>query len=188
MEGTYQFCWIVGSKTCTPCSTSQCTTIGSITSSPSSPSKVSFNMTILDGDGNPMTIASPFVVGWVYVGLFGGFVLVSGVIALIFQKETSSPSIDSSRYSSHPRGHFAAGRFFEQTCGRTILLSRDCWHLGFGWRDSGDCLPNRHFHHPRENGTYSGSARNSPHQWFLNILGWDPAHTFPGPLSDSHNL
>jgi len=52
-------------------------------------------MTILDGDGNPMTIASPFVVGWVYVGLFGGFVLVSGVIALIFQKKLGRPVLAS---------------------------------------------------------------------------------------------
>ena len=52
-------------------------------------------MTILDGDGNPMTIASPFVVGWVYVGLFGGFVLVSGVIALIFQKKLRRPVLAS---------------------------------------------------------------------------------------------
>ena len=43
-------------------------------------------MTILDGDGNPVTAASPFVVGWVYVGLFGGFVLVSGIIAAVFKK------------------------------------------------------------------------------------------------------
>ena len=43
-------------------------------------------MTILDGDGNPVTAASPFVVGLVYVGLFGGFVLVSGMIAVVFRK------------------------------------------------------------------------------------------------------
>ena len=43
-------------------------------------------MTILDAIGNPVTVASPFVVGWVYVGLFGGFVFVSGLIALVFQK------------------------------------------------------------------------------------------------------
>jgi len=33
-----------------------------------------------------VTVASPFVVGWVYVGLFGGFVLVSGIIAAVFKK------------------------------------------------------------------------------------------------------
>ena len=33
-----------------------------------------------------MTAASPFVVGLVYVGLFAGFVLVSGMIAVIFRK------------------------------------------------------------------------------------------------------
>jgi len=75
-----------GSKTCTFCSSDRCTTIGSITSSPSSPSEVAFNLTILDGDGNSVTGVSLFVVGWVYGGLFGGFVLVSGVIALIFRK------------------------------------------------------------------------------------------------------
>jgi len=44
-------------------------------------------MTILDENGNPVTAASLFIVGWVYVGLFGGFVLVSGLIALIFQEK-----------------------------------------------------------------------------------------------------
>jgi len=38
-----------------------------------------------------VTAASPFVVGWVYVGLFAGFVLVSGVIVLIFQKKLRRP-------------------------------------------------------------------------------------------------
>jgi len=40
---------------------------------------------------NPVTVASPFVVGWVYVGLFAGFVLASGLIALIFQKKLRRP-------------------------------------------------------------------------------------------------
>ena len=48
-------------------------------------------MTILDENGNPVTAATPFVVGWVYVGLFGGFIVVSTVIALIFQKKLRRP-------------------------------------------------------------------------------------------------
>jgi len=62
-------------------------TIGSITPSPSSPSEVAFNTIILDENGNPVTAASPFMIGLVYGGLFGGFVLVSGLIALLFQKK-----------------------------------------------------------------------------------------------------
>ena len=178
-----QYSVSVGSITCTSCSTGRCTTIGSITSSPSSPSKVDFNMTILDGDGNPVTAASPFVVGLVYVGLFGGFVLVSGMIAVVTPRR-----IGSCCYSSHPRCHFEGGRFFEQTRGRTILLSGYCRHLGLGWCDFGDSLPIRRFHLPRENGTHCSSARNSLHQQFLNILCRDHAFALPGPLSDTHHL
>jgi len=43
-------------------------------------------MTILDENGNPLYIASPFVVGWVYIGLFGGFVIVSTLVVLVFRK------------------------------------------------------------------------------------------------------
>jgi len=38
-----------------------------------------------------VTAASPFIVGWIYVGLFGGFVLLSGLIAIIFQKKLRRP-------------------------------------------------------------------------------------------------
>ena len=58
---------------------------------PSSILNFDLNMTILDEDGIPVTAASPFVVGWVYVGLFAGFVLVGGIIALIFQKKLRLP-------------------------------------------------------------------------------------------------
>jgi len=44
-------------------------------------------MTIYDGDGNLVLDSSPLVVGWVYVGLFGGVVLVSVLVAVIFQKK-----------------------------------------------------------------------------------------------------
>ena len=33
-----------------------------------------------------MTFASPVVVGWVYIGLFGGFVIVSTLVVLVFRK------------------------------------------------------------------------------------------------------
>jgi len=85
--GLGQYSSAPGSKTCISCSTNRCTTIGSIIPSPSPPSEVAFNMTILDGDGNLVTAASPFIVGLVYVGLCGGFVLISGLIAIIFQKK-----------------------------------------------------------------------------------------------------
>jgi len=48
-------------------------------------------MTTLDGNGNPVTPASPLVVGWVYVALYLGFVLVSGLIALFFQRKLRRP-------------------------------------------------------------------------------------------------
>jgi len=81
----------VGSKTCASCGTNQCATIGSITPSLSSPSTVDFNRTVYGENGNPVTAASPFIVGWIYVGLFGGFVLLSGLIAIIFQKKLRRP-------------------------------------------------------------------------------------------------
>jgi len=84
------------SQTCTPCNANQCTTIGSITPSPSSPSKVAFNMTTLDSDGNPLVGASPFIDEWVYVGLFAGFVLVSGLLAFFFQKKLRRPVLAAS--------------------------------------------------------------------------------------------
>ena len=46
-----------------------------------------FLVTILDEDGNPVTEPSPLIVGWVYVGLFGGFVVVSGLVALVFRQQ-----------------------------------------------------------------------------------------------------
>ena len=94
--GIGQYSHTLGSQTCTSCGTNKCTTIGSITPSPSSPSEAAFNLTILDRNGNPVTAASPFVVGLVYVGLFAGFVLVSGLVAIIFQKKLRRPVLAAS--------------------------------------------------------------------------------------------
>ena len=44
-------------------------------------------MTILDENGNSVSVSSSLdVLGWIYVGSFGGFVLISGLIAIIFRK------------------------------------------------------------------------------------------------------
>jgi len=43
-------------------------------------------MTISDEDGSLVIVSSPLMVGWVYVGLYAVFILVSGLIAVAFRK------------------------------------------------------------------------------------------------------
>ena len=86
-----QYSSTLGSTTCNPCNPNKCSTIGSITSSPISPAQSPFNFTVLNQDGTLVAAASPFIVGWVYFGLFGGFVVLSSVFALLLRKQLRRP-------------------------------------------------------------------------------------------------
>jgi len=141
-------------------------------------------MTILDGNGSPVTAASPFVVGWVYFGLFGGFVVVSTLVALVFRKPLRRVVLAAAVILRTP----AVILRVVHSSDTPILFSRDCRHLGLGWCNSGDCLPNRHIHYSREDRNHGSSARDFFHKWLLNILRWDDTFTLPGPLSDPHHL
>jgi len=79
-----QYSFALGSTSCSVCS--KCNTIGSITASPSSPFPVPYNSTIFDQNGNPVRNAPEGVVAWIYVGLFVGFVVISGVVAIVYGK------------------------------------------------------------------------------------------------------
>jgi len=86
-----QYSSTLGSTTCNPCNPNKCSTIGSITSSPISPAQSPFNFTVLNQDGTLVAAASPFIVGWVYFGLFGGFVVLSSVFAPLLRKQLRRP-------------------------------------------------------------------------------------------------
>jgi len=74
----------LGSTICVQCA-GGCPMIGSMISSPSPSTEVPFNMTEYDQEGNTISEPSSFDIGFVYIGIFGGYVLVSGIFVYLFK-------------------------------------------------------------------------------------------------------
>jgi len=86
-----QFSSTAASNSCQPCGAHQCAVLGSMVSSASSPVPVPFSSQSLDSSGEVVGPALPDISGYIFLGVFVGFVIITGLVALCVKKCLQRP-------------------------------------------------------------------------------------------------